>query len=187
MRYRTWTSGGGWSGELSGPDLGAIPNAMTLASDSSTNTIMLAVQDSANDLNFVPWLGTAWGTQAELETDTGETATQPFVFLWDRFVNVPPVITSNGGGATASIDVAENATAVTTVAATDGNLPAQTLTYTIVGGADAALFTIHSCTGVLSFIAAPDYETPRDAGADNVYNVTVQVSDGAAATRRRSA
>jgi hypothetical protein len=46
-----------------------------------------------------------------------------------------PVITS---GATAS--VAENTTAVMTVTATDADLPAQTLSYSIVGGADAAKF-----------------------------------------------
>jgi serralysin len=45
------------------------------------------------------------------------------------------VITSS---ATAS--VAENTTAVMTVTATDADLPAQTLTYSIVGGADAAKF-----------------------------------------------
>ena len=91
-----------------------------------------------------------------------------------------PVIGSNGGGATASVNVAENTTAVTTVTASDAEVVAQTLTYSIVGGADAALFTIDSSTGALSFIAAPDYEAPSDANADNVYEVTVQVSDGAA-------
>ena len=70
------------------------------------------------------------------------------------------MITSDGGGATASVNVAENATAVTTVTATDADLPARTLTYSIVGGADAAKFTIDSSTGALSFVAAPDYEHP---------------------------
>ena len=84
-----------------------------------------------------------------------------------------PVITS---GATAN--VAENTTAVMTVAATDADLPAQTLSYSISGGADAARFTINAATGVLSFASAPDYENPADAGADNVYDVIVQASDG---------
>ncbi|WP_367113333.1 cadherin-like domain-containing protein [Zoogloea sp.] len=88
-----------------------------------------------------------------------------------------PVITS---GATAS--VAENTTAVMTVTATDADLPAQTLTYSIVGGADAAKFAINSSTGALSFVSAPDFETPTDAGGDNVYDVTVQVSDGQGST-----
>ncbi|UVM34409.1 VCBS domain-containing protein [Pseudomonas sp. B21-019] len=89
-----------------------------------------------------------------------------------------PVITSNGGGATASVNVAENTTAVTTVAATDADLPAQTLTYSIVGGADAAKFSIASGTGALSFISAPNFEAPTDSGTNNVYDVIVRASDG---------
>ncbi|WP_223547101.1 VCBS domain-containing protein [Pseudomonas sp. A-B-19] len=92
--------------------------------------------------------------------------------------NDSPTITSNGGGATASINVAENTTAVTTVAATDVDLPAQTLSYNIVGGADAAKFSIVSGTGVLSFISAPNFEAPTDSGTNNVYDVIVRASDG---------
>ncbi|MGE7960452.1 beta strand repeat-containing protein, partial [Pseudomonas sp. NPDC089530] len=68
--------------------------------------------------------------------------------------NDSPTITSNGAGATASVSVAENTTAVTTVTASDADLPAQTLNYSIVGGADAAKFSIVSGTGVLSFVSA---------------------------------
>ena len=93
-------------------------------------------------------------------------------------VNTPPMITSDGGGATANVNVAENSTAVTTVTAVDGDLPAQSLTYSIVGGADAGKFTIDSGSGVLTFISAPDFESPTDAGANNIYDVDVQVSDG---------
>jgi hypothetical protein len=92
--------------------------------------------------------------------------------------NDAPVLTSLGGGATASVNVAENLTSVTTLTASDIDLPAQTLTYAIVGGADAARFTINASTGILSFAAAPDFETPLDANADNVYDLMVQVSDG---------
>ena len=53
-----------------------------------------------------------------------------------------------------------------------------TLTFSIAGGSDAARFVIDAATGVLSFIAAPDYETPSDANADNIYDVIVQVADG---------
>ena len=35
-----------------------------------------------------------------------------------------------------------------------------------------------TAAGVLSFVAAKDYETPDDADTDGVYEVTVQVSDG---------
>ena len=59
-------------------------------------------------------------------------------------------------------------------------------TYSLVGGADLALFAINASTGVLTFVAAPNFEAPTDAGANNVYDVTVQVSDGTLTTRRRS-
>jgi len=95
--------------------------------------------------------------------------------------NSAPTITSNSGGTTASINVAENTTTVTTVAATDADA-GQTLTYSIAGGADAAKFTINSSTGQLSFASVPNYEAPTDSGGDNVYDVTIQVSDGAGGT-----
>ncbi|MBL8158825.1 VCBS domain-containing protein, partial [bacterium] len=52
----------------------------------------------------------------------------------------------------------------------------------IVGGADAAKFSINTSTGALSFVTAPDYEAPTDAGGDNVYDVIVQVADGQGGT-----
>jgi hypothetical protein len=47
--------------------------------------------------------------------------------------NEAPVITSDGGGATAEVDVPENTTEVTTVTATDVDAGA-TLTFSITGG-----------------------------------------------------
>lgn len=91
--------------------------------------------------------------------------------------NTAPTITSNGGGSTAAIAIYENGTAVTSVVATDVN-PGTTLTYSIIGGADASKFTINASTGVLTFKAAPNFEAPTDAGANNVYDLVVQVSDG---------
>ncbi|MFZ5527606.1 MAG: cadherin domain-containing protein [Pseudomonadota bacterium] len=91
-------------------------------------------------------------------------------------VNDAPVITSNGGGSSASISISENGTAVTTVTATD--VDSSNLVYSISGGADAARFTIDSTTGVLRFVTAPDFEAPTDASGNNVYDVIVQVSDG---------
>jgi hypothetical protein len=85
-------------------------------------------------------------------------------------------IVSNGGGASASVTVAENGTSVTNVAAVDPD--GRAVTYAIVGGADAARFTIDAGTGALAFVAAPNFEAPADAGADNVYDVVVSASDG---------
>lgn len=93
-----------------------------------------------------------------------------------------PVITSNGGGANAAITVAENSAAVTAVAATDADSPS--VSYSIAGGADAALFTIDPVTGEMVFRTAPDFENPADANHDNVYDVVVQASDGSNTDRQ---
>ncbi|HPU16644.1 MAG TPA: cadherin domain-containing protein, partial [Polymorphobacter sp.] len=93
-------------------------------------------------------------------------------------VNEAPVITSNGGGASAAVTIAENTTAITTVTAADPDAGAA-LTYSISGGADAAKFSINAATGALVLIAAPDFDAPADNGADNVYDVIVRASDGA--------
>ncbi len=74
----------------------------------------------------------------------------------------------------AAVSVKENETKVTTVVASDGDLP---LIYSITGGPDAALFTIDSDTGELMFNAKPDFEIPRDNGSNNVYDITVTVTD----------
>jgi Ca2+-binding RTX toxin-like protein len=55
----------------------------------------------------------------------------------------------------------------------------QLLTYSIFGVADAARFDINGNNGALTFVSAPDYEAPADANHDNIYDLTVQVSDGA--------
>jgi len=84
--------------------------------------------------------------------------------------NSPPAFTSPQ---TASM--AENGTAAYQAAASDAD--ANTLVFSIDGGADAALFAI-TAAGALRFNAAPDYDLPGDADGDNVYNVRISVSDG---------
>lgn len=93
--------------------------------------------------------------------------------------NEAPVITSNGG-APAAVNVAENATAVTTIQADD--VDGNPVAFSIAGGADAALFQIDAGTGVLTFGTAPDFETAADADGDNDYIVTIQASDGGGLT-----
>ena len=89
-------------------------------------------------------------------------------------VNEAPRFAS--GPATAS--VSENTVSTTAVATySDRCRPrGRTLTYTL-SGADAALFSIDT-TGVVTFLATPNFESPSDSGANNVYDVIVQASDG---------
>ena len=97
---------------------------------------------------------------AEVRVQTGVQVQNP----------AAPVFTSD-----ASASVAENQTVAYEAQATDED--SDTLSYSL-SGTDAALFTIDPTTGVVSFTKAPDFENPGDAGADNVYDITVTASDG---------
>ena len=96
--------------------------------------------------------------------------------------NTAPVITT-----TSPVETPENGTAVVTLAATDAD--GDPITWTKTGGADTARFALTSA-GVLTFVAAPDYEDPADvasadpanAAANNEYVVFVTASDGTADT-----
>ena len=85
-------------------------------------------------------------------------------------VNEPPVV-SGDSSVTVSYDEHDMGV-VYTFSATDPE--GDTLTWTPTGD-DAGAFTITA--GALSFRTAPDFEAPADAGGDNIYMVTVQVTD----------
>jgi hypothetical protein len=52
-------------------------------------------------------------------------------------------------------------------------------TFSIVSGVDEALFAVDNITGVVTFIAAPDFLTPLDVGANNVYDFEVTATNPA--------
>lgn len=93
-------------------------------------------------------------------------------------VDHAPVISSDGGGNAATLAIAENTTAVTTVTAHDSDPDGIPLTFSITGGSDQTSFQIDSGTGALSFVSAPDFENPTDSDHNNSYVVQVHVSDG---------
>jgi len=86
-------------------------------------------------------------------------------------VNEAPSITSGG-----SASFAENATG-TVYTATGTDPEGSTLSFTL-GGTDAGFFSINTASGIVTFKASPDFEAPADAGANNVYDITVTASDG---------
>ena len=83
-------------------------------------------------------------------------------------LNSAPVFTSP-----ANVSILEGNTAVLTVTASDES----SLSFSLNGGADVALFTL-TTAGVLSFNTAPSFANPSDTGSDNTYNLTLYVSDG---------
>ena len=122
------------------------------------------------------------------------TATDPFgspvmsvVTITVTDVNEDPILT----GEAASIDVAENGTDLDdnttsdvmegefTVTDEDAVDMAADLKWSL-SGADASKFSLSNETGAMSTLSlkeAPDYESPGDSGRDNVYEVTVVVTD----------
>ena len=84
--------------------------------------------------------------------------------------NSAPAITSAGAAS-----VAENASG-TVYTATANDADGDTVTFSISGGADAALFSISGAA--VSFLTPPDFEAPGDANTDNVYEITISASDG---------
>ena len=70
----------------------------------------------------------------------------------------------------------ENETEIGTLLARDPE--GGPLTFSIVGGSDAAEFELDQDTGELSFASTHDFETPNSASGDNTFQVEVQVTDG---------
>ena len=94
---------------------------------------------------------------------------------WSEFLpNQVPQFQTDG-----NLSVLENETLVFDEStATDADN--DSLTYKIEYGDDSKLFELNSTSGVLRFITAKDFESPEDNNTDNVYQLTVSVSDGEA-------
>ncbi|PSN07928.1 hypothetical protein C7293_30395, partial [filamentous cyanobacterium CCT1] len=86
---------------------------------------------------------------------------------------VPPVITTAD-----TVNVLENQALVLDIQSTDadGDTEGNGLTYAL-GGVDKNFFALDSATGVLSFLNAPDFESPLDSDGNNVYELEVAVTD----------
>ncbi len=155
-------------------------DALSLVSVDATSAAGVAVSLADGVVSFAP------GSQFDY-LQAGETATDSFGYVvsdgrgGDAMAQVVVTVTGVNDAPElvlpAAVDYAENGTdPVATAAATD--VDSATLSFRIAGGDDAALFAIDANTGALTFLTAPDYETPQDAGGDNVYNVSVAVDDG---------
>ena len=113
-------------------------------------------------------------THGEVRTQSGHKVDGS---LTPPAANTAPVITT-----TSPVETPENGTAVATLAATDAD--DDPITWSKTGGADTDRFAL-TTAGVLTFVAAPDYEDPADvasadpanAAANNEYVVFVTASD----------
>jgi Ca2+-binding RTX toxin-like protein len=99
-------------------------------------------------------------------------ASSNFIIFGNSDVNRAPEIVSSSG-----ITHHENSTEVIDIETDDEDAEGPTLEYQLSGGDDQALFSIDETSGVLSFVSAPDFEAPGDTNGDNIYGVTVSVTD----------
>ncbi len=164
------------AGNDTDPDDGLDLTSITIISSPTNGTI-----DNINTDGTVEYTHNGSETLADSFTYTindggGNTSNTATVNLTITPQNDAPMITSDGGGANANVSILTDNTAVTAVTASDAE--GATPTYSIIGGVDAALFTIDPTTGALAFNTAPNVQTPGDVGGDNVYDVIVQASDG---------
>ncbi|MEM9659731.1 MAG: Ig-like domain-containing protein, partial [Planctomycetota bacterium] len=150
---------------LTGAGSGTIIYLNDNDAPSNSTTLVVTVNDLGN-------AGADPGSSGDSDSEQGVAQQQINIAQ----VNDNPVVTSYGGAAVAEVNTAEGETAVAAVDAVDPE--GRPIVYRLVGGADLALFDIDSASGVLRFKEGPDFESPRDANADGVYETTVQVEDG---------
>ncbi|MEP3372053.1 malectin domain-containing carbohydrate-binding protein, partial [Maribacter dokdonensis] len=160
--------------------------AHTIVIEVSNGTLVTGLEPTitiSDDATISPESGVAQDfTNAVDYTVTAEDGTTTQV--WQVTVteaastNTAPSITS-----AATVSVEENQTAVIDVEATDDNdVEGPGLVYSLTGLVDDSLFEIDQVTGVIGFITSPDFENPTDAGADNVYNIQVSLTDSGSLT-----
>ena len=115
------------------------------------------------------------------DTQNGSADVEVTVTVTDA--NEPPAFDTEGltltPTGTVLFSVASDTTAVGTVTAADPDAADTTVTY-VLGGTDGALFSI-SASGVIAFLAEPDFENPQGGASDdsNEYTFSVDASAGA--------
>ena len=162
-----------------------VPVTFAVTGGGGTLSATSVATDATGRAQVILTPGATAATQTVTATVThaGRTLTQTF----STAVNFPPTFA-------ATFSVAENTTAVGTVIATDANSEDNITGYSITGGADSSKFAITNA-GVLTFVAAPDYETPGDlvstdpanAAGNNEYILIVTATSGTGARQATAA
>ena len=108
-----------------------------------------------------------------VEADDGDKTGSLDLTVTVADANEPPTITPTG-----DITRVENSTGtVADYNAVDPEGVTDTFTWSLSGDA-AADFRLHAESGSLTFVNSPDYDDPADADGDNVYLLTIGVTDG---------
>ena len=183
------------SGDLV-PNISAITDSVTTSEDASVSVNVLgndsyvtsapiSVNAATNGVsgttsvsnNLITYTPTADfnGTDTFTYTITqGDKTSTANVTVTIEAVNDAPVLSSTG-----SLDVVEG-NSIVSISASD--VENDSLTFTLTGS-DAASFAI-SATGELSFVTNTSFASPADIDTNNVYDITIAVSDGVLTTTK---
>ena len=134
-------------------------------SDGNGGSVAQDITVSINEYNEAPYFIGAY-------SDVPATYDQPVQSIWG--------LNNYSDRAAYSVAYEHNETDLVTLFrlnALNDEYKTQNIIYSIEGGADQSKFQIHSTSGRLTFVNAPDFEANASAAGNNSYNVIVQVTD----------
>ena len=175
------------AGELEGdidvavglPADAVVGDALVVTDGITPQTIVLDADDIAAGTVAATFAAPASGTELTISANLTDAVGNISSASSDAATveaSAPPVITSEP-----AIAVEADQAILTTIVADDAD-PDEELTFSIVGGDDAALFSLDPVTGELSFLNPPDLANPIDTDGDNIFELQVAVTDAAGNT-----
>ena len=144
----------------------SAPASVTIAADSLRDSFTIAVIDNILDSADIQASVSVAASEQASWTDTDLNFT-----VIDE--DSSPVLSSS------PLHTAYSDSQDTGYVATGYDADGNDLSFAISGGADANIFSIDSLSGVLSFKSTPVVEPAQDANGDNIYQLTLSVSDSA--------
>ena len=149
-------------------DISAGVAALTNANQTQWNEVAISAINTDTNVSTA---GLINGTYDLYAVDAAGNLSQVIRGVLQVNVSTTPIFSSASSAA-----FAENATGAVYTAVATPIVSGASVSYSISGGADSARFSINS-NGVVSFVSSPDFETPTDAGGDNVYNLVIRATE----------
>ena len=144
----------------------SAPDSVTIAAETLSDSFTIAVIDNLLDSADIQASVSVAASEQASWTDTDLNFT-----VMDE--DSSPVFT--GSPLHTAYSDSQNTGYIATGNDADGN----ELSFAISGGADANIFSINSASGALSFKSMPVVDPAQDADGNNIYQLTLSVSDSA--------
>jgi len=95
-QYRFW-QGASWGSESTAPATGNEPRWIRLASDTSSDRILMACVDDGRDINVNVWLGSSWYGNQEFDSGVETYTSRCFDVAWEKSGNQAVVVYGDSG------------------------------------------------------------------------------------------